>query len=136
MTPGHLTELVQDPLLLGAPGTPVPVINDLHVLLLARALTAVFSIDCGKMRQAQDSVTRVVVPLRNGKVTAKSPGSDMPLEGVSVAEATERMTREMVGGGGIEPPTPGFSVLVVGPCPRLHFQELVRPAGYRLAGGK
>ena len=78
---------------------------------MARALTTVFSIDCGKMLQAQGSVTRVVVPLRTGKVTAKSPGLDMPLEGVSVAEVTERMMREMVGRDGIEPPTPGFSVL-------------------------
>ena len=63
------------------------------------------------MLQAEGGVTRVVVPLRTGKVTAKSPGLDMPLEGVSVAEVTERMMREMVGRDGIEPPTPGFSVL-------------------------
>ena len=46
----------------------------------------------------------MVVPLRTGKVSAKSPGADMPFEGVSVAELTERMTREMVGRDGIEPP--------------------------------
>ena len=61
--------------------------------------------------QAQRGAFRVVVPLRTGKVTAKSPGFDMPPEGVSVAEVTERMMREMVGRDGIEPPTPGFSVL-------------------------
>jgi hypothetical protein len=51
-----------------------------------------------------------VVPLRTGKVTAKFPGGDMPLEGVTVAELSERIAREMVGWDGIEPPTPGFSV--------------------------
>jgi len=61
--------------------------------------------------QAQRGALRVVVPLRTGKVTAKSPGGDMPLEGVSVAEVTERIMSEMVGRDGIEPPTPGFSIL-------------------------
>ena len=61
--------------------------------------------------QTQGSVTRVVVPLRTGKVTAKSAGGDMPLEGVRIAEVTQRIMREMVGRDGIEPPTPGFSVL-------------------------
>jgi len=55
--------------------------------------------------QAQRGALRVVVPLRTGKVTAKSPGGDMPLEGVSVAEVTERIMSEMVGRDGIEPPT-------------------------------
>ena len=61
--------------------------------------------------QAQRGAFRVVVPLRTGKVSAKSAGGDMPLEGVSVAELTEKMMSEMVGRDGIEPPTPGFSVL-------------------------
>ena len=61
--------------------------------------------------QAHRGALRVVVPLRTGKVTAKSPGFDMPFEGVSVAEVTEKIAREMVGRDGIEPPTPGFSVL-------------------------
>ncbi len=59
--------------------------------------------------QPQRGALRVVVPLRTGKVTAKSPGGDMPFEGVSVVELTEKITREMVGRDGIEPPTPGFS---------------------------
>jgi hypothetical protein len=61
--------------------------------------------------QAQRGALRAVVPLRTGKVTAKSAGFDMPIEGVSVAQLTERMISEMVGREGIEPPTPGFSVL-------------------------
>jgi hypothetical protein len=61
--------------------------------------------------QAQRGATRVVVPLRTGRVSAKSAGLDMPLAGVSVAGLPERITREMVGRDGIEPPTPGFSVL-------------------------
>jgi hypothetical protein len=63
--------------------------------------------------QAQRGGFRVVVPLRTGKVSAKAAGADMPFEGVSVAEVTERLTRAMVGRDGIEPPTPGFSVLRV-----------------------
>jgi hypothetical protein len=65
--------------------------------------------------QAQRGAIRVVVPLKTGKVSAKSAGADMPFEGVSVAELTERITREMVGRDGIEPPTPGFSVRPTGP---------------------
>ena len=61
--------------------------------------------------EAQRGAFRVVVPLRTGKVTAKSAGGDMPLEGVVVAQLTEKMMEKMVGRGGIEPPTPGFSVL-------------------------
>ena len=61
--------------------------------------------------QAQRGVTRVVVPLRTGKVTAKFPGGDMPLEGRSVAQVCEEIEARMVGWDGIEPPTPGFSVL-------------------------
>jgi hypothetical protein len=68
--------------------------------------------------QAQRGATRVVVPLRTGRVSAKSAGLDMPLEGVSVAGLTERITREMVGRDGIEPPTPGFSGL--GPASRKY----------------
>jgi hypothetical protein len=49
--------------------------------------------------------------MRTGKVTAKSAGGDMPLDGVVVAQLTEKMMEKMVGRGGIEPPTPGFSVL-------------------------
>ena len=64
--------------------------------------------------QAQRGAVRVVVPLRIGKVTAKSAGADMPLEGVSIAQVTEKMIEGMVGREGIEPPTPGFSVLVSG----------------------
>jgi len=51
---------------------------------------------------------RVVVPLRNGKVTAKSGSGETLREGVSAAELTERIVSEMVGRDGIEPPTPGF----------------------------
>ena len=61
--------------------------------------------------EAQRGALRVVVPLRTGKVTAKSAGGDRPFEGVSVAELTERIISEVVGRDGIEPPTPGFSVL-------------------------
>jgi hypothetical protein len=67
---------------------------------------------------------RVVVPLRTGKVTAKSAGGGMPLEGVSVAELTERIISEVVGRDGIEPPTPGFSVLATDRLHRPHFQRL------------
>ncbi len=54
---------------------------------------------------------RVVVPLRNDKISAKSAGASGWRDGVSVAELSERIRREMVGRDGIEPPTPGFSVL-------------------------
>jgi len=63
--------------------------------------------------EAQRGALRVVVPLRTGKVTAKSAGGDTLLEGVSVAELTERIISEVVGRDGIEPPTPGFSVLAL-----------------------
>jgi len=66
--------------------------------------------------EAQRGALRVVAPLRTGKVTAKSAGGGRPLEGVSVAELTERIISEVVGRDGIEPPTPGFSVLCPGPC--------------------
>jgi hypothetical protein len=39
----------------------------------------------------------------------------MPLEGVVVAQLTEKMMDKLVGRGGIEPPTPGFSVRPTGP---------------------
>ncbi len=65
---------------------------------------------------AQRGALRVVVPLRTGKVTAKSASGETLREGVSVAELTERIVSEMVGRDGIEPPTPGFSVLFPGAC--------------------
>jgi len=61
--------------------------------------------------EAQRGALRVVVPLRTGKVTAKSGGVETLREGVTVAELTERIISEVVGRDGIEPPTPGFSVL-------------------------
>ncbi len=76
--------------------------------------------------QAQRGAFRVVVPLRTGKVSAKSPGGDMPIEGVSVAELTERLMSEMVGRDGIEPPTPGFSVLCRLRAHRRHPASFVR----------
>jgi integrase-like protein len=76
--------------------------------------------------QAQRGALRVVVPLRTGKVTAKSPGFDMRLEGVSIAEVTETMERRMVGRDEIEPPTPGFSVLILNRVHRQHSQRLAR----------
>ena len=75
--------------------------------------------------QAQRGAMRVVVPLTTGKVTAKSAGFDMPIEGVSVAELTERMRSEMVGREGIEPPTPGFSVRLGTPNGRPHSTSSV-----------
>jgi len=74
--------------------------------------------------QAQRGVTRVVVPMRSGKVMAKFPGGDMPLEGRSVAQVCEEIEAGMVGWDGIEPPTPGFSVLGVDRLHRPHFQRL------------
>jgi hypothetical protein len=53
---------------------------------------------------------RVVVPLRTGKVTAKSAVGDLYFPSVSAAELSERIRKELVGRDGIEPPTPGFSV--------------------------
>ena len=47
---------------------------------------------CKRLDQDSQEVRgaiRMVVPLRTGKVSAKSPGADMPLEGVSVAAMTE-----------------------------------------------
>ena len=61
--------------------------------------------------QAQGGAARVVVPLRTSKVPAKSGLGDAPIEGVSAAELGARIENEMVGWDGIEPPTPGFSVL-------------------------
>jgi integrase len=86
--------------------------------------------------QAQRGAVRVVVPLRTGKVSAKSPGFDMPMEGVSVAELTERITREMVGRDGIEPPTPGFSVLRMDRVDRLHFHQLAGSPACHGSSGK
>jgi len=60
---------------------------------------------------AQRGTLRVVVPLRTGKVTAKSGGVETWRERLSVADITERIRSEVVGRDGIEPPTPGFSVL-------------------------
>src|SRR5215467_14969252 len=59
---------------------------------------------------AQRGAFRVVVPLRNDKVSAKSAGVETIREGLSVAEITERIRSQVVGRDGIEPPTPGFSV--------------------------
>ena len=61
--------------------------------------------------EAQRGAFRVVVPLRNDKVSAKSAGESARRDGVSAAELSERIRREMVGRDGIEPPTSGFSVL-------------------------
>ena len=52
---------------------------------------------CCFRRSAADHA--VVVPLRTGKVSTKSPGSDMPFEGVSVAELTERLDKGYGGQG-------------------------------------
>ena len=60
---------------------------------------------------AQRGALRVVVPLRTDKVSTKSGGAEPLREGLSVAEIAERIRSEMVGRDGIEPPTPGFSVL-------------------------
>ena len=60
---------------------------------------------------AQRGAFRVVVPLRNDKVSTKSAGVETVREGLSVAEITERIRSQVVGRDGIEPPTPGFSVL-------------------------
>ena len=60
---------------------------------------------------AQRNAHPVVVPLRTGKVSAKSAGSERGFESLSAAEIRERLKRELVGREGIEPPTPGFSVL-------------------------
>jgi len=62
----------------------------------------------------QRGAFRVVIPLRNDKVSAKSAGVEMVREGLSVAETTERIRSQVVGRDGIEPPTPGFSVLFPG----------------------
>jgi integrase len=61
--------------------------------------------------EAQRAAFRVVVPLRNDKVSTKSGGLETWREGLSAAEITERIRSEVVGRDGIEPPTPGFSVL-------------------------
>ena len=58
---------------------------------------------------AQRGAFRVVVPLRNDKVSAKSAGVETIREGLSVAEIAERIRSQVVGRDGIEPPTPGFS---------------------------
>jgi len=60
---------------------------------------------------AQRGTFRVVVPLRNDKVSAKSAGIETVCEGLSVAEIPERIRSQVVGRDGIDPPTPGFSVL-------------------------
>ena len=64
--------------------------------------------------EAQRGAFRVGVPLRNDKVSTKSGGLEPLREGLSVAEIAERIRSEMVGRDGIEPPTPGFSVLFPG----------------------
>jgi hypothetical protein len=46
--------------------------------------------------------------------TAKLAGRDGIIEPVSAAELGVRIENEMVGWDGIEPPTPGFSVLDYG----------------------
>jgi hypothetical protein len=73
---------------------------------------------------AQRGALRVVVPLRTDKVSTKSGGVETLREGLSVAEITERIESEMVGRDGIEPPTPGFSVLSVDRRLSLPFQRL------------
>src|SRR5215475_7881414 len=60
--------------------------------------------------EAPRGAFRVVVPLRNDKVSTKPGGVEALHEGLSVAEIAERIGREMVGRDGIERPTPGFSV--------------------------
>ncbi len=60
--------------------------------------------------EAQRGAVPVVVPLRTGKVTAKSAVPERRLKSVGAAELGEMMRKEMVGRDGIEPPTPGFSV--------------------------
>jgi hypothetical protein len=65
--------------------------------------------------EAQRGAFCVVVPLRTDKVSTKSGGVETLREGLSVTEITERIESEMVGRDGIDPPTPGFSVL----SPRL-----------------
>ena len=64
---------------------------------------------------AQRGAFRVVVPLRNDKVSTKSAGVETVRGGLSVAEITERIRSQVVGRDGIEPPTPGFSVGPEGP---------------------
>src|SRR5262245_34963980 len=74
--------------------------------------------------EAQRGAFRVVVPLRNDNVSTKSAGIETVREGLSVAEITERIRSQVVGRDGIEPPTPGFSVLGVDRLPSLPFQRL------------
>ena len=61
--------------------------------------------------EAQRNAHPVVVPLRTSKVSAKSAGGERGFEPLRAAEIRERLKRELVGREGIEPPTPGFSVL-------------------------
>jgi hypothetical protein len=56
-------------------------------------------------------------------------GADMPIEDRSVADVGEGMETRMVGWDGIEPPTPGFSVLGVDRLHRPHFQRLAPSRG-------
>ena len=61
--------------------------------------------------EAQRGAFPVVIPLRTDKVSTKSGGAETLREGLSVSEITERIRSQVVGRDGIEPPTPGFSVL-------------------------
>jgi len=65
---------------------------------------------------AQRGALRVVVPLRTDNVSTKSGVVETLREGLSVAQIAERIRSEMVGRDGIEPPTPGFSVLFPRSC--------------------
>jgi len=78
--------------------------------------------------EGQRRALRVVVPLRNSKVTTKSGGGETLREGVNAAELTERIVSEMVGRDGIEPPTPGFSVLFPRSCKCAQLFDVERRA--------
>jgi hypothetical protein len=71
--------------------------------------------------EAQRGAMSVVMPLRTGKVTAKSTVGDLRLKGVSAAELSEMLVKKVVGRDGIEPPTPGFSVLTSDPPAAIIF---------------
>jgi hypothetical protein len=77
--------------------------------------------------EAQRGAMPVVMPLRTGKVTAKSTMSNPRLKGVNASELREMLVGKMVGRDGIEPPTPGFSVLPMN-RPRHVSSSIVAPA--------
>jgi hypothetical protein len=62
--------------------------------------------------EVQPGALPVVVPLRTGKVTAQASLGERRMRELGAAELGEMMRKEMVGRDGIEPPTPGFSVLL------------------------